>query len=73
MDPLPECVPHRAAQNHEAILGRAIADDALRWMRSLCLPSVHERHWQAALHTTGQWTGTSIGIPLRWLIATKRR
>jgi SAM-dependent methyltransferase len=46
-------------------------DDAPRWMRSLYLPGLDERRWRAALSITGQWTGTSIGIPLRRLIATK--
>jgi SAM-dependent methyltransferase len=48
-------------------------DDALRWMRSLYLPGLDRHRWQAALSVTSRWTGTSLGLPLRRLVATKHR
>ncbi len=51
----------------------ADTDDGLVFARSLYLPDLDQRRWRAAQRITGRWTGTSIGIPLRRVVATKRR
>lgn len=47
-------------------------DDGLWWLRSLYLPGLQARRWRAAQQVTSRWTGTSIGIPLRRMVATKQ-
>jgi SAM-dependent methyltransferase len=48
-------------------------DVAALWTRSLYLPGVRARRLQAARRITERWTGTSMGIPLRRLVAAKTR
>lgn len=48
-------------------------EDALRWVRSLYLPDLGRRRCRAAQRVTRRWIGSSIGIPLRRLVATKDR
>jgi SAM-dependent methyltransferase len=47
-------------------------DDGLWWLRSLYLPGLDQRRWRAAHQVISRWTGTSIGIPLRLLVATRQ-
>lgn len=46
-------------------------DDRLAFARSLYLPGLDDQRWSAARRVTSRWTGTSIGIPLRRLVAAK--
>jgi SAM-dependent methyltransferase len=45
--------------------------DARLWVRSLYLPGLDPRRLRAAHRVTRRWTGSSIGIPLLRLVATK--
>lgn len=45
--------------------------DGLRWLRSLYLPGLDARRWRAAQRVVRRWTGSSIGLPLRRLVATR--
>jgi SAM-dependent methyltransferase len=45
--------------------------DARLWIRSLYLPGLDPRRLRAAQRITRRWTGSSIGIPLLRLVATK--
>jgi SAM-dependent methyltransferase len=45
--------------------------DAVRWLRSLYLPGLDAHRWRAAQRVVTRWTGSSIGVPLRRLVATK--
>ncbi len=45
--------------------------DGLRWLRSLYLPNLEAARWRAALRVVQRWTGSSIGMPLRRLVAVK--
>jgi SAM-dependent methyltransferase len=45
--------------------------DGLRWLRSLYLPGLDADRWGAARRVVQRWTGSSIGLPLRRLVATK--
>jgi SAM-dependent methyltransferase len=45
--------------------------DARVWVRSLYLPGLDTRRLDAAQRITRRWTGSSIGIPLLRLVATK--
>lgn len=47
-------------------------DDGLWWLRSLYLPGLDQPRWSSAQQVTSRWTGTSIGIPLRRIVATKQ-
>jgi hypothetical protein len=47
--------------------------DTLMWVRSLYLPGLNPRRLRAAQRITRRWTGSSIGIPLMRLVATKSR
>ena len=47
--------------------------DADLWVRSLYLPRLHRRRLDAARRIARRWTGSSIGIPLLRLVATKTR
>jgi SAM-dependent methyltransferase len=47
--------------------------DTLLWVRSLYLPGLDPRRLRAAQRITRRWTGSSIGIPLMRLVATKNR
>jgi SAM-dependent methyltransferase len=47
--------------------------DADLWLRSLYLPGLHRRRLDAARRIARRWTGSSIGIPLLRLVATKTR
>jgi SAM-dependent methyltransferase len=47
--------------------------DTLLWVRSLYLPGLNPRRLRAAQRITRRWTGSSIGIPLMRLVATKSR
>jgi SAM-dependent methyltransferase len=49
------------------------ARDARLWARSLYLPGVDPRRLQAAERIARRWAGSSIGIPLLRLVATKAR
>ena len=46
-------------------------DDGLRWVRSLYLPNVPPRRQHAAQRVTRRWAGSTIGIPLRRVVATR--
>lgn len=46
-------------------------DDGLRWVRSLYLPGLNPRRVRAAKQVTQRWSGSSIGIPIRRVVATK--
>ncbi|MGH9110924.1 MAG: nitrate/nitrite transporter NrtS [Acidimicrobiales bacterium] len=48
-------------------------EDALRWVRSLYLPIVSPRRLRAAQRVTRRWAGSSIGMPLRRVVATRTR
>jgi hypothetical protein len=45
--------------------------DGPRWLRSLYLPGIDAQRWRAAQRVVQRWTGSSIGMPLRRLVATK--
>jgi SAM-dependent methyltransferase len=45
--------------------------DGLRWLRSLYLPGLDAHRWRAAQRVVQRWTGSSIGMPLHRLVATK--
>ncbi|MGH9229994.1 MAG: class I SAM-dependent methyltransferase [Acidimicrobiales bacterium] len=47
--------------------------DARLWVRSLYLPGLDPRRLRAAQHITRRWTGSSIGVPLLRVVATKNR
>ncbi len=47
--------------------------DARLWVRSLYLPGLDPRRLRAAQRIARRWTGSSIGIPLMRLVATKNR
>jgi hypothetical protein len=49
----------------------AETDDALQWVRSLYLPGVPPRRIRAAQRVARRWAGSSIGIPLRRLVAVR--
>ena len=51
----------------------AETDDALQWVRSLYLPGVPPRRIRAAQRVARRWAGSSIGIPLRRLVAVRTR
>jgi len=44
----------------------------LTWQRSLYLPDIPPHRTRAAQRVVQRWTGSSIGIPLRRLVTTKR-
>jgi len=46
-------------------------DDGARWTQSLYLPDLEPRRLHAAQRVTRRWTGSSIGIPLCRVVATK--
>ena len=46
-------------------------DDAALWTRSLYLPDLQPRRSRAAQRVARRWTGSSIGVPLLRLVATK--
>lgn len=48
-------------------------EDGLLWLRSLYLPETGDRRWQAARRVVQRWIGSSIGLPLQRLVATKTR
>lgn len=48
-------------------------DDALRWVRLLYLPGSSPRRIRAAQRLTRRWAGSSIGIPLRRVVAVRTR
>lgn len=45
--------------------------DARRWVRSLYLPGIDAHRRRAAQRVVQSWTGSSIGLPLRLLVAVK--
>lgn len=45
--------------------------DGVRWLRSLYLPNLEAARWRAAQRVVQRWTGSSIGMPLRRLVAAK--
>jgi SAM-dependent methyltransferase len=48
-------------------------DDALRWVRSLYLPDASPRRLRAAHRVTRRWVGSSIGMPVRRVVALRPR